>query len=143
MVDVVEFTGVINPEEWKVAYAFRDPIYFEKLNKYIGGLDIQLKLYAETNDAEAETSACEEDDTIKEILHLEAGIVGTFALGENSFSESQIENLVTLQIPSILMPYLRAAVSSFLCSGGWLNAPLPLLNVYEMAKHADITIRKQ
>lgn len=65
-----------------------------------------------------------------------AGISGFFKIIDGKLTEEAEKNLVRFQIPAILFPFLRSAVSSLLINAGFLAVVIPLINVHEMASQA-------
>ena len=126
-IDLLEFTGVIDPNLWEYKIGIRKPLYFEKKKLYVGGIDLNLSLFPKE-------SASEEITNHKPIIYLRAGIVGAFAVNENRFEENVEKQLVRTQIPAILFPYLRAFLSSFLANSGLGSVNFPLINVNKLAQ---------
>jgi preprotein translocase subunit SecB len=72
-------------------------------------------------------------DTEKSILKGEFGITGVFVPTGPVEKEAE-ENFTKINIPAILMPYLRASMSSVLSGAGFGTVLFPLINIYELAK---------
>ena len=54
------------------------------------------------------------------------------------FQTKDVEkNIITLQFPSILLPYLRSTLTSILANAGFGSVVLPLINLVEVAKGAQ------
>lgn len=138
LVSLLEFQGEIKSHDWKIDYIFRNPLYIESIKKYIGGLDIRLRLFP-LKEGECASS---DEEAQEPLVELEAGIAGVFSATKGEFTDEQIDILVKIQIPSILMPYLRSSISNFMCSGGWPHSPLPLVNITEMARTMNLQITK-
>lgn len=105
-------------EEWSFGVKIRQPIY-ESINKvYIGGLDVIL-FYGNKENPK---------------ITLKSGIEGLFKVVGDDFT-SEIENRVAkVQIPAILAPYLRSAITNILASAGFGSVMLPLLNMNAIAE---------
>ena len=69
----------------------------------------------------------------------EFSISGIFT-SEGKFSKEAEQNLARYQAPTILFPYLRAAMTNILASSGFDSIVLPLINVAATAKSADVKI---
>ena len=92
---------------------------------YIGGLSTKVTI----TDSETEN----------EVLNAVFGISGVFApIGEVS-SEAE-EGFTKTNIPAILMPYLRATMTSVLSNAGFGTVLFPLINVYELANNSGCRI---
>jgi preprotein translocase subunit SecB len=89
---------------------------------YVGGLNTKIQI----------------SDTKAQILYGEFGISGLFR-PINMDDEAEKE-MVRYNIPAILMPYLRSAITTIITQAGFGTVVLPLLNVYEMAKEKPIEI---
>ena len=58
-------------------------------------------------------------------------------------AEEAEKNLVQLQIPAFLFPFLRSAVCSLFISAGFPIVVIPLINVHELASQAGDKIQIQ
>jgi len=115
----------IPPELMNLGFSFREPLYFSSEKFYVGGFDLVFKVTAESLEP-----ATEDDILIK----LELGIAGVFRIEDGRLSKEQEDDLVKTSIPTILLPYARSAMTSFLANAGFGAAIFPLVNVYELAK---------
>jgi len=71
-------------------------------------------------------------------FELKAGLEGVFQTKDKEqFSTGVEQDLVKFQIPAILFPYLRAAVTGFFASAGLGSFVFPLVNVREMARQSS------
>jgi preprotein translocase subunit SecB len=50
------------------------------------------------------------------------------------------KNMVQINIPAILLPYLRSAITTILSQAGFGTIVLPLINIYEIAKQQTTEI---
>ncbi len=108
-------------------FAFRDAIKFHgnETDSYVTGLQVKLVI---KNNSDG-----------KEIAHGVFVITGFFtSLGK--FSKETEESIVKYQCPTILFPYIRAAISFTLSSAGFSTIVLPVINVNAAAKGANIKI---
>jgi|GEM_PF-719264 len=65
------------------------------------------------------------------------GIEGLFAVVDDCFNAEQEEMLVKTQIPSILFPYLRSAITNILASAGFGSIVFPLINIYNAVEKQE------
>ncbi len=141
-IDRIEFKGNQNikfllksggdqRETFDMAINIRQPAYVKSKKYYIGGID--AKISQDINPEKKREGIIEElDDNTYFILKM--GIAGVFSVEEGRFDQKLEENLVKLQIPSLLFPYLRVGITSVLSSAG-LGVPImPLINVHNIAK---------
>ena len=133
LVDLVK-VRIADEKFWKADYGFRTPYFFKQRKEYVGGINLRLQLF----DKPSEEAQDEDEPLVK----LEAGIVGIFSVDNERLPSQTEENMVKHILPAILMPYLRAAVTSFLANAGWPGVFLPLVNMYEMAKEAELEIEE-
>ncbi len=120
---------------WQMKLSIRRPLFFTKHSYYVGGVDCKILLLKGESEAE-EVEADEQEEITPEnaIVRLNIGIAGVFEVGEERFPEEIEKSLVKVQIPMILLPYLRAAASSILANGGFGSVVLPLINIQKVAE---------
>lgn len=113
--------------EIKYQFSFRNALRLKEPSKtsYITGLKIDLIIY--------------DKDVNKQIATGSFVITGFFS-STGEFSKETEENLIKLQAPTILFPYIRASISLLLSTAGFSAVFLPLINVAEMAKSLDLKI---
>lgn len=135
---LIELTGNIDPSLWNMSLTLREPLYFKKQNKYLGGLDTLLTVMSTEPETEKKT-----DDKNVPLIKVVVGIAGLFSAVEGSFPKETEDNLVKIQIPVILLPYVRATISSLLANAGFGSVMLPLININELAKKSfgDIQVK--
>jgi preprotein translocase subunit SecB len=100
-------------------------------------LNYITKDVAEKN--EQQSSVDTQDNTKKEVVPLikcEVSIVGMFSAEQGRFSKDIEDKLVKIQIPAILMPYVRATITSLLAHAGFGSVIFPLINIHEVARQA-------
>src|SRR3990172_2882569 len=140
-------TGTLAPEGWIFEIAMRQPLFLKKEKKYVGGMEMIIKypLSKEMLDELHKLSDKKEGtslESIKDIVKLEIGIAGIFSVEEGRFDKNTEENLVKIQIPMLLFPYLRSTVTSIFAHGGLGSFLFPLINVQELAKKASLQIQE-
>jgi len=124
------FMGGLPPDAWSMEISFRNPLFFEQENIYVGGMDVTII-------GSAKNGASGEEGNLIELAKMEVGIAGMFSVAETGRFDEKIENaLVKTQIPALLLPYLRAAVTGVLANSGFGSVILPLVNIHEMAKQS-------
>lgn len=143
-VGFLEVIGTLPSEGWKFDIGIRQPLYFKSKKKYVGGMDIKITYpISEKRGAESPDKGQDEKAKIEigdNIVKLEIGIAGAFSVEENRFEKTIEENLVKVQIPVLLFPYLRSAITSIFAHAGLGSTILPLINVQELAKSANLSI---
>jgi preprotein translocase subunit SecB len=114
----------VKPENMKLGFKFRDSEKFDIDGKiyYIGGILISV--------------AITDEQSNEEILSGEFSISGVFT-PSGTMEQSVVENFAKVNIPALLMPYLRAIMSNVLANAGFGTVLLPLINIYEMAKNTS------
>ncbi|MDR0642006.1 MAG: protein-export chaperone SecB [Treponema sp.] len=91
---------------------------------YMGGLNIKIQIF---------------DNNKIKILSGDFGIAGLFRpVGDTDRNFE--ENMVHINIPAILLPYLRSAITTILSQAGFGTVVLPLINVYEIARKNPVEI---
>jgi preprotein translocase subunit SecB len=116
---------------WDLNIGFLAPQFHADVPMYVGG--IQLKMEKRLIfDGEAEEPA----------FRVNASIVGQFPVAElDRLPEAQEQTLAKVQIPAILFPYLRSAVSTMMVNAGFGKIVLPLINIHQIAKDAADNIQ--
>ena len=136
----VNFLGVkanLPPEGWKTEIGIRQPTFFKSTKQYVGGLNITLN-YPNPGTQKIESTA--ETGQLQDIVKLSIGISGVFTVEEGRFDKATEESLIKIQIPALLFPYLRSAITSILAHAGLGSVLFPLINIYELAKNANLII---
>lgn len=117
--------AILDPSQVQMSLSIRSPIHIAADNTYVGGMDIQFSLFYSADRAES-----------NKLAEGKAGISGYFKVAGNALSKDAEENLVRLQIPALLLPYLRPAVTSLLLNAGFPGVVFPLINVHALAANA-------
>lgn len=128
-IELLNLTEPMPSDMWEMGIAFRHPSFFKSQSIYVGGVECSLKCALGNEECKEEANTSDK----KILLSLDAGIAGVFHVTEELSKETELK-LVKYQIPSILFPYLRGAVTSFLANAGFPGIILPLVNIFEMAK---------
>ena len=126
------FGGVIGPSQIQLSFGLRNPLHISVDNFYVGGLDVQFSLFISDDFSDANRLATGR-----------AGVSGLFRVAAEKLAEETEKNLVRLQIPALLFPFLRSAVSSLLINAGFHGVVIPLINVYELASQVGDKIQIQ
>jgi preprotein translocase subunit SecB len=113
-----------NRINFEIAFRKAGKYFLNDAVHYVGGLNIKIEIYDINN---------------KQILSGDFGISGLFRLtGETNRNFE--ENMVHVNIPAILLPYLRSAITTILSQAGFGTIVLPLINIYEMTKQNPVEI---
>lgn len=129
MLDFLGYMGNIPTDAWSLGISFRNPLFFEGENAYVGGMDVTLT-GSVSNEADPEAENIE-------IAKMDIGIAGKFSIsGEGRFDKKIEDTLVKVQIPALLLPYLRGTITSILANAGFGSVILPLINIHDMAKQS-------
>jgi preprotein translocase subunit SecB len=126
------YNGVIEPGQMQLSLGLRNPLHIGADNSYVGGLDVQFSLFFSRDFSESNKLAVGS-----------AGVSGLFRVAGDKLPAEAEKNLVKLQIPALLFPFLRAAVSSLLINAGLPGVVIPLVNVHELASQAGDKIQIQ
>lgn len=136
-VDKIEFSTKQNiatlaskPESYEVKYsfAFRDALKYSKIAKnvlYVTGIKVFVSVMTKEDSTEMANGTFE--------------ITGLFH-GIGTLDQNQEEALAKTQGPAILFPYARAIISQTLYNAGFAINLMPLLNVNEMARNANVKV---
>lgn len=130
-VAVLSSPGVPDNTSWKLEFAFREPFYFARPKKYITGMNIKVSLLPNP----PETADVSKDS----LLQVELGVSGIFSVEEGRLAKETEDELIKVQAPALLFPYIRSTLTSLLSNAGFGSFILPLLNIQEMAKQSPAT----
>ena len=126
------FNGIIGPNQIQLSLGLRNPLHIGADNSYVGGLDVQFSLFFSEDLSDA-----------NRIATGKAGVSGYFKVAADKLQAEAEKNLVRLQIPALLFPFLRSAVSALLINAGFPGVVIPLINVHELASQAGDKIQIQ
>jgi len=141
-VKFLQTMGTLDPSGWNINIGFREPLYIKSLKQYVGGMDIALTYPIPEQISPSELKPEDESPLKKTLVKLDIGIAGIFAVEENRLEKNTEETLVKIQVPMILFPYLRAAITSLFAHIGLGSFLFPLINIHELAKNANLIIRE-
>jgi len=91
---------------------------------YIGGLITQVIILNEAGSTMVEG---------------QFGISGLFTTNDSVDKQAE-ETFAKINLPALLMPYLRATMTNVLSNAGFGTMLFPLLNIYELAKAQNLPI---
>jgi len=100
-------------------------VFEDGASHYIGGLSTLIELI--------------DKETKSVMLKGEFGISGVF-IAKEPVEKNAEENFARINLPAILMPYLRASMTNTLSSAGFGTILFPLVNIYELAKNKNLPI---
>lgn len=141
-VKFLEAMGNLEPMGWKSEIILRQPAYFKIDKKYVGGIDMTFTYPIKVGSTDESQVTSKEADSRqnKNFVTFIIGIAGLFSVEEGRFDKPIEENLIKNQIPAILFPYLRSAITSISAHAGIGTILLPLINIQELAKSANLSI---
>lgn len=120
------FVGINAESGWDFGIGFSD-ITFEPDEKlYIVPLAVTMRLL--------QIDGGEKRPSEEPYLSAQATISGVFRFTEECVMNEELrEKMIKQQAPAILLPYLRATMSTMLVSAGFGGVTMPLINIYDMA----------
>ena len=120
-------TSPIKPEFINLSIKIRNPEKFiiDEKTSYIGGLITQVIIL---NEADGNT-----------MVEGQFGISGLFTSNDSVDKQAE-ETFAKINLPALLMPYLRATMTSILSNAGFGTMLFPLVNIYELAKAQNLSI---
>jgi len=118
----LEFSNSVPFDQIDLEISIRKPILFEPQNVYVSGIDMRTTVFQSS-------SKKPEEELVKGLF----GIAGSFRLENNSLPLDKVDLLVKVQFPSILLPYLRAAITSVFAHAGFGSILIPLVNIHQLA----------
>lgn len=78
------------------------------------------------------------------LITIAASIVGIFKVHDGRLEKDDEKKMIKSVVPSVLMPYMRAAVSGYCAAAGFGTVTIPLVNMVEMSATAlnDVEIQE-
>jgi preprotein translocase subunit SecB len=139
--ELLSFRGFIPEEEWRFSISLLNPVFFKEKSVYVGGVQLSLAVLSEEGKAKVEKG--DEPSLEDMVISIKSEITGLFSAQEGRFEPSIEETLVKVQIPALLLPYLRAAVGGLLANAGFGSVVFPLINIHDLAITAfkDVEIK--
>lgn len=125
------FNAPLGQDQVTLQLRFRNPLLAKKDRLYVGGMEGLLNIYNSSEHSEN-----------NKVANIRIGIAGVFKVVGDDLAPELEEKLVKIQIPAILFPYLRSALSTITTSAGIAGVVLPLINVHELAKKSEIKINE-
>lgn len=120
------FTEITSKSGWDFKIGFNDITFEPEEGFYIVPVSIKMKLL-QLDDGKKRPSK-------NPYLSVQATISGVFRFTEECTMDNGLrEKMIRQQAPAIVLPYLRATISTMLVSAGFGGVTMPLINVYEMA----------
>ena len=132
IIPLLETTGNIDPKAWRFSINLAKPLYSKSHKKYISALRAELKLMPNSNNTDRQ-----KEEKIEPLAMCEVTISGLFSVEEGRLDKKIEMNILKLQLPSLLLPYVRSAITSILANAGFGSVVLPLVNMQEIAKNAE------
>ena len=138
-IGLLAFKGIFNEDLWNFSISIKHPLYLKKDKKYIGGLKCNLSLMDPKKPKDDKANDTQEGS----LLNIDIGITGLFSVESGRFEKDVELNLVKLQIPAILLPYVRVAITSILANAGFGSVMLPLINLHQLPDETKKEIKIQ
>jgi len=123
---VLASNSILQPYEINFNMGIRNPSKYllNEVIHYVGGLKIDLEI-----------TDCKK----MKIIEGTFAISGLFRL-TNYMTPQEENNMVQINIPAILLPYLRSTVTTVLSQAGFGSVILPLINIHEIAQKHPVEI---
>lgn len=119
----------IEPEKLDVEVHLRHPQHMANTSTYICGLMVNL-------------SAKSGGETSEALFNMRMAITGVFSTEGIDRESDPEQQFVKYQAPTILFPYLRGAMTTLLSNAGFGGVVFPLINVYHLAREANLEIQE-
>jgi preprotein translocase subunit SecB len=125
-VNVLAVNTISQLNEMEFTIGIRRPCKYLLENNivYVGGINVKVTIY---------------DDKKEKILEGDFGISGLFR-PQSGLDKQGEENMVKINMPAILLPYLRSAITTILSQAGFGTIILPLINIHEIVKSKSVEI---
>jgi preprotein translocase subunit SecB len=108
--------------DWEVEIGLRLPQFYTADKLYLAGVDCSMTY-----------PPIENEENEKPSISISGGIMGVFKVEEGRFEPEVEKRLVTTHFPTLVMPYLRAVLTSTLAGAGVGIHVFPLINLHEVA----------
>lgn len=106
--------------DWVSRIAMRPPVHIKEKGLYLVTIGFMSKFIP--NKEKPDVS----------FANIEVSLTGAFS-SDGRYPKEIEDDMAKIQMPSLLMPYLRGVVTTFLCSSGYDPYIFPLLNIQELA----------
>ncbi|MCD6396858.1 MAG: protein-export chaperone SecB [Spirochaetaceae bacterium] len=118
-------------KNWSINFALTIPTYFKANKKYHVGIKTNIELLAMISKEDIV-----HDPSSNPLISLEASISGLFSVKDfNELDSDTVDNIVKYQFPTLLLPYLRGTVTSFLANAGFGTFIFPLVNMAKLSSN--------
>ncbi len=124
-------------DTWDLSFAIGKPLFSKSHKKYISTLQAKLQLMPEKKKDSPTTT----DE--KPLVKCEVSIAGLFSVEEGKLEKEVESNLLKLQLPAILTPYLRGTITAIMSHAGFGSIILPLINMQEVARSIEKDLEVQ
>jgi preprotein translocase subunit SecB len=114
---------------WQIKFGIPIPEYHSKEKVYMGGIHCGMFLF--DKDLRQEEQVPEHA-----VVSVHMAIKGIFQVESERFDKAIEDRLVRVQIPALLFPYIRGAMTSLLANAGFGSVIIPLINMNEVGKDA-------
>lgn len=119
--NILTFAGALDPKGWRFEFSFGAPSFFKKRSLYVVNLKTNISYIVKTGEVE------------KSILNIKCSLSGAFESSNGQISAEVEEKIVKYHLPTILFPYLRGTVSTFVANSGFGSLVFPLVNINKIA----------
>lgn len=124
------FTEITSNSDWELRIGFSDITFVPNNRIYVVPLEIIMNLI--------KVDSKEKRPSDSAYLSTRAVISGVFRFTDNcTMSKELREKMIRQQAPAIIMPYIRATISTMLISAGFGGITMPLINLYEMTAQTE------
>jgi preprotein translocase subunit SecB len=124
-VGILATNALLQPNETEFTISIRNPCKYliNDAVHYVGGIKVDITI---------------RDRNKEQILKGTFGISGLFR--PQCLDGQGEENMVRINIPVILLPYLRSSITTIFSQAGFGTIILPLINIYEIVKNQSVDI---
>jgi len=119
--NILSFSGALDPKGWKYEFSLGAPTFFKKRALYVVNVKCTLSHIIKTGEVE------------KNILTIKCSLSGAFESSNGQISSDVEERIVKYHLPTILFPYLRGTVTTFVANSGFGPLVFPLVNINKIA----------
>ena len=128
---IIENQGHIPASDWDVKYRFRTPMHFKEDDSYLCGVEVKVTLPFPDGMKPEEGYYAEPESGL---INLTAGITGSIKVVERGVPPETVKQIISIQVPTVLLPFLRGMVTSVLANEGFGSFIFPLVNMHKLAE---------